>query len=188
MMADPPQKRDGAASRGLDDLDLEVMRRRAAELAAPEVRDQRPEHTVALLEFSMMGTRYAVALEKVDAVTRIGEIHSIPLTPRHITGIIRRRGETIALVSLRHFFHPDAEGIADSDFALVARARGKTFALQVDEIEGVSRRPLDDILDPPENYDRAQAPYLAGVTTDGLSVIDVDRLVAAEGFAATRSQ
>ncbi|MBW2277544.1 MAG: chemotaxis protein CheW [Deltaproteobacteria bacterium] len=169
-----------------DDIELDLLRLRAAELAAPRSDEHETEETTPLLAFSMFGARYAVDLDKVDAVSRIGEIHTIPLTPKHISGVIRRRGETIALVSLRFYFHPEAEGIADSDFALIARASGKRFALQVDDIEGVSHLPRSQLLPPPENFDRAQVPFLAGVTNDGLVVIDLDRLVAAEGFSAFR--
>jgi chemotaxis signal transduction protein len=169
-----------------DDIDREILQQRARALAAPVERTDRQAVSFPLLEFTMMGTRYAVVLDAIDAVTRIGEIHPIPLTPKHITGIIHRRGEAIALISLRHFFHPDAQGIADADFALIARARGKRFALQVEEIVGVTHLPGGDLGQPPDNYDRAQAPYLAGVSADGLSVIDLDRLVTAEGFAAGR--
>jgi purine-binding chemotaxis protein CheW len=168
------------------DRDIELLKRRAAELAAPRSEERETEETTPLLAFSMFGARYAVDLDKVDAVTRIGEIHTIPLTPKHLSGVIRRRGETIALVSLRLFFHPEAEGIADSDFALIARVAGKRFALQVDDIEGVSHLPRSQLLPPPENFDRAQVPYLAGVTNDGLVVIDLERLIEAEGFSAVR--
>jgi chemotaxis signal transduction protein len=171
---------------GQDHDDLTILAQRAAELAAPLVAETEPEQTVALLVFNMFGASYAVDLDLVDAVTRIGEIYTIPLTPQHITGVIRRRGETIALVSLRQFFHPEAEGFADSDFALIVRARGKRFAIQVDDIEGVFHVPSKRLLAPPDNFDRAQAPYLEGLTTDGLVVFDLDKLVAAERFSVQR--
>jgi chemotaxis signal transduction protein len=171
---------------GLDKEDLRILEQRAAELAAPLAADTEPEPTIPLLVFTMFGARYAVALDLVDAVTRIGEIFTIPLTPRHIAGVIRRRGETIALVSLRLFFHPEAEGFADADFALIARARGKRFAIQVDDIEGVSHVPRAQLLAPPDNFDRAQAPYLGGVTTEGLVVFDLEKLVTAETFSVQR--
>jgi purine-binding chemotaxis protein CheW len=169
-----------------DDIDREILERRARALAAAVERDAQREAGLPLLEFRMMGAPYALPLGSVDAVARIGDIHPIPLTPRHIAGIIHRRGEAIALVNLRRFFHPDGKGIADADFALVVRAGGRRFALQVEEITGVRQLPAGELGPPPENYDRTQAPYVSGVSTDGLSVIDLERLVSAEGFAAGR--
>lgn len=166
-------------------IDRGILEKRAAELAKPLGAMDQADERVALLEFSLLGTRYAVPLEKVEAVSRIGEIFSIPLTPRHISGIIRRRGQSVALVSLRHFFHTHAEGIADADFAVYVVAQEKLFAIQVEEIHGVMHMAKGSLLPPPENFDPAQAPFMVGVTIDGLSVIDLEALVDAEGFSTS---
>jgi purine-binding chemotaxis protein CheW len=165
-----------------ENIDLAVLRRRAEALAQPRAESAEVVETVALLRFTLMEADYAVPLEAVEAVLRIGHIVAIPLTPRHIQGVIRRRGQTIALTSLRHFFHPDAEGLADADFAVIVFAGGKRFALQVEEIEGVVHVPKGDLGPAPDNFDRAQVPYVTGVTTAGMAVLDVERLVRAGGF------
>ncbi len=175
----PDEKEDG-----WEDVDREILQRRARQLARPRQSGGERERTVALLAFTMLGSPYAVELERVDAVSRIGEIHHIPLTPPHIGGIIRRRGTTMALVNLRRFFHPEAEGIADADFAIVVRAGGKLFALQIEEIEGVFQLPESKIEPAPENFDRAQVPYLLGVIRDGAVVLSLERLVRDERFSA----
>lgn len=170
----------------LAEQELEVLVRRAQELARPITSLERNEELIALLEFQLMGSHYAIRLDRVEAVTRIGEIFSVPLTPRHISGVVRRRGQSYALVSLRHFFHLNAEGIADADFAVYVRAKGKQFAIQVEEIQGVIHLPRIKLLQAPETFDLAQAPYVAGVTLEGLALIDVDALVEADGFSAGR--
>jgi len=165
-----------------EDVDLSVLQRRAEELAKPRAADDTAVETAALLQFTLMDADYAIRLEAVEAVLRIGHIVSIPLTPKHIQGVIRRRGQTIALANLRHYFHPEAEGIADADFAVIVVAGGKRFALQVEEIEGVVHVPEDDLFPAPDNFDRAQAPYVVAVTTGGLTVLDVERLVRTDDF------
>jgi len=165
-----------------EDIGRAILEQRAALLAAPLEDDGKSEQMITLLVFTLMGSPYAVPLSCVEAVTRIGGIFAIPLTPRHISGVIRRRGQTIALVSLRHFFHPETEALIDADFAVISTAGGKRFALQVEEIDGVTQIPLKDLRPPPDNFDRTQAPYLAGVTNDGLVVLELEELVAAEGF------
>lgn len=164
-------------------VEKEILKRRATDLARGLEKQALAEDVVPLLEFSLMGSRFAVRLHRVEAVTRIGEIFSIPLAPKHIPGIIRRRGQSLALVSLRHFFHARAEGIADADFALIVVAGSKRFALQVEEIVGVLHLSWSTLSPPPDNYDPAQAPYVAGVTRDGLSVLDLEALVEAKGFS-----
>lgn len=160
-----------------EDVDLEILKRRAEALALPRAEGAAVVETVALLQFTLMEAQYAIPLEEVEAVLRIGHIVSIPLTPKHIPGVIRRRGQTIALVNLRHYFHPEHEGLADADFAVIVVAGGKRFALQVEEIEGVVRLPRSDLVPAPDNFDKAQAPYVVAVTTGGLAVLDLGRLV-----------
>jgi chemotaxis signal transduction protein len=169
-----------------EDVDERLLRRRAAELAKRLDHEEVSVTHVALLEFSLMGLRYAVHLDKVESVSKIGDIVSIPLTPRHFSGIIRRRGQSIALVSLRHFFHADAEGIADSDLALIVSVLGKRFALQVEDIQGVAHFEENCLQPPPDNFDPAQQPYVFGVTLDGLIVVDLASLVQADGFGTEK--
>ncbi|MCP4680514.1 MAG: chemotaxis protein CheW [Deltaproteobacteria bacterium] len=169
-----------------ENVDRRMLRARADEMAKPATEQQdESRSTPPLLEFVLMGLRYAVYLEKVEAVMRIGDIIPIPLTPPHISGIIRRRGESIALVSLKHFFHPDTHGVADADFAVIVSAGGKRFALQVEDIEGVIRLIEEAPRPPPENFDAAQTAHISGITTDGLAVIDLSSLVEAPGFGTT---
>jgi purine-binding chemotaxis protein CheW len=170
-----------------DNVDKNLLKRRAMELARPMDVEEQSIVRVALLEFSLMGMRYAVRLGQVESVSRIGSIVSVPLAPRHISGIVRRRGLSIALVNLRLFFHPDAEGIADADFALIVAVFGKRFALQVEDIQGVIHLHEDLVMSPPENFDPAQLPYVAGVTIDGLVLIDLESLVRADGFGTEKA-
>jgi purine-binding chemotaxis protein CheW len=174
-------------NRDWEDVDERLLKRRAEELAKRLEQEEVSVAHVALLEFSLMGLRYAVHLDKAESVSKIGDIVSIPLTPRHFSGIIRRRGQSIALVSLRHFFHADAEGISDADFALIVSVLGKRFALQVEDIQGVAYLEENRLLPPPDNFDPAQLPYVVGVTIEGLVVIDLESLVRTEGFGTEKS-
>ena len=166
--------------------DDEVLKKRAMALARPlEELDSRAD-LVSLLEFTMMGARYAVRLAHVSAVTRVSEITAIPLVPKHIPGIIRRRGESIALVSLPYFFNVNREGVSDSDFAVIVQVRGKRFALQVEEILGVMTILEEEMTLPQDNFDPSQISYISRVTLDGLMILDLDALVEAKGFAVEK--
>jgi chemotaxis signal transduction protein len=165
----------------------EILEQRARTLAEQIEALDKLDDTVALLEFFIMGGRYAVLLKKVHAVIKILEITSIPLVPRHIPGIIRRQGESIALVNLDYFFHSDKTGIFDADFAMIVTGAGKRLALQVVDVIGVVLVREKDLRSPQDNFDPSQAPYISAVTLDGLIVLDLDALVQARGFTAEKT-
>lgn len=160
----------------------ELLHERAVELAKTSSKAAGVQQFEAFLEVSIMGLRYAVILNNVDVVGKVDEVFVVPMTPPHITGVIRRRGQPIALISLRHFFYPHTRGIADADYAVVVVAQGKRFALQVEEIEGVRQLDKSALVPPSDTLTSEQIPYISAVTTDGLAVIDLDRLVQAEVF------
>jgi purine-binding chemotaxis protein CheW len=168
-------------------LEEQILKDRALALSRLTREQDAPKERKVLLAFLLMGAHYSIPLEKVEAVTRIGDIISIPLTPRHMTGIIRLRGRTFTLVSLRHFFHPEDESLKDADFAIIANAGDKRFAIQAEEIEGVFEIAKEKMVPPPENYDPAQTGFISGVTIEGLSVLDLDALVEAKGFGMSGS-
>jgi purine-binding chemotaxis protein CheW len=164
----------------------QILESRARQLAAPKRQAKTQEQVVDLLAFISMGTRYALPLARVESVGHIEDVVPVPQTPTHIAGIIRRSGRAIALVDIRRFFQPNIQGISDSDYAIVVSAKGKQFALEVENIEGVVNIDKKTLLPPPENLDPGQAPYISAATIDGLCVIDLDRLIDAEGFTASR--
>ena len=164
-----------------------ILEHRARKLARPMDDATSRDETLALLEFSLGGLRYAVPLAKVHAVTRVSEITAIPLAPRHIPGVIRRRGESIALVNLDYFFDAERTGIADADYAIVVSAAAKRFALQVEDVIGVVLMAQKDLVPPQDNFDPAQVPYVSAVTREGLVVLNLDSLVTARGFSAEKT-
>ena len=166
----------------LREIENDVLKHRAERLAVPlEASDENIE-TERYLVFTAMESRFAIPLAQVEAVTRISDIIPIPHTPPHIQGVIRRRGQTIALVNLRFFFNPNAEALADEDYAVSVRARNKLFALQVEDVEGVLLLQKATILPVPESYNAKLRPYLLGITLDDMAVIDLNEIVVTPNF------
>ncbi len=163
-----------------------IFEQRAKLLATPPKKKEQPDQSLAVLSFILMDANYAVPLERAEAITRIGNIYSIPGTPGHILGIIHRRGQSIALVSLRHYFFPEQKGIADADFAIVVTARRRLFAIQVEDILGVNHVPKAQLIDTPDNMVGNLASFVSAVTNDGLALLNLDKLVEADNFGTTR--
>jgi chemotaxis signal transduction protein len=164
-----------------------LMEKRAEVLSRPVDQLESHEGTSTFLVFILMGKRYAVDLRHIVAVTRIHEITAIPSAPKHIPGIIRRRGESIGLVNLTYFFNSEKTGISDADFAVIVQAKRKRFALQVEDIVGAAMVRDADLLRPQNNFDQAQLPYVSSVMLDGLVVLDLDALISAKGFVAEKT-
>lgn len=173
-------------STDIQDVEKQVLAERAKRLAEPEVDQDLLAESVSLLQFRTISSAYAINLSAVDAVIRITDIFPVPLTPKHIPGVIRRRGVTTALVNLRFFFYPSMEALIDEDFAIVVVARNKTFALQVEEIDGVFPQLKSGIHPVPESFDKVQSPFISGVTMDGLAILNLEQLLLAEGFGTSR--
>ena len=173
-------------SETLDEKQAKILARRAEVLAMPIEELSAREAIVNLLEFSMTAQRYAVQLDYVQAVTRVSEITSIPLVPKHIPGIIRRRGESIALVNLAYFFNANRGGIADADFAVIVQVKDKRFALQVEEILGVTTLKGEELRAPQDNFDPTQISYVSHVTMDGLLVLNLEAILDADGFVVEK--
>lgn len=170
----------------MDEKQAQMLAKRAEILAKPIEELSAQEQMVSLLEFSMIAQRYAVQLDYVQAVTRVSEITSIPLVPKHIPGIIRRRGESIALVNLSYFFNANRGGIADADFAVIVQVKGKRFALQVEEILGVATLKGENLRTPQDNFDPTQISYVSHVTVDGLLLLNLEAIVDADGFVVEK--
>ncbi|MBN2529784.1 MAG: chemotaxis protein CheW [Deltaproteobacteria bacterium] len=167
------------------EIEISLLKNRAHRLATPiETSDDNAE-TERHLIFTAMESKFSVPLDFVEAVTKISDIMPIPHTPAHIQGVIRRRGQTIALVNLRYFFTASTESLADEDYAVVLKVKGKLFALQVEDVEGVSLLPTASIFPVPESYDKALRPYISGITMDDLAIINLNEILMTPNFSTT---
>lgn len=165
-----------------DKRDQETLRWRALELARSSHETTAPQDRETFLEFRVVGMRYAIHLNQIDTVRKVDEVFPIPRMPSYITGVIRRRGRPVVLISLGLFFYPSMRGIRDADYAVVVLAKNKRFALQVEEIEGVRQFEKSGFLPAVDHIASEQLPFISSVTTDGLAVIDLDKLVQADGL------
>jgi chemotaxis signal transduction protein len=170
----------------MKELENAVLSERARHLALPKKQGQKREETVALLAFDVVETHYCLPLEGVQTVARIEDVLTLPRSPGHIAGIIRRSGRAIALIDLRRFLQPALQGIADANYAIVVSAKGKQVALEVEDLEGVIYVEKGDWRPPPENLDANQSPFISAATGDGRCVIDINRFI--EVFEATNSR
>lgn len=170
----------------MDEKEKEILIQRARALASPRSSQRKGAKKVLMLEVKLMGGRFAFPMAQVDGIQRITDIFPIPLVPKHILGVIRRLGKTLALASMRRFLHPNDEGLVDAAYAVIVSSSGKQFALQVEDIKGVTGLSDDELLPLPANFNETMRPYVRAVTGEGLKVLNLEELVAAKGFSTQR--
>lgn len=128
------------------------------------------------LSFTIDGTCYAVALERlVEIVPRV-MMSRLPGADDFVEGVFTYRGELCIAVSLRRRFgHPPRRPRLE-DHVVVVRGRRRLLGLVVDRVEG--DRALEDerVVAPP-----VQARYVRGVVAleSGVIVVhDLDALLS----------
>jgi purine-binding chemotaxis protein CheW len=94
-----------------------------------------------LLVARLEGQRLALPLEAVVRVVHACAMTPLPGAPPMVAGAINLHGDAVAVLDLRHRLGvPPREPRADDEFVVV-RARGRVFALPVDDTESVIEVP-----------------------------------------------
>ena len=116
---------------------------------------------VQVVIFILGQEEYAMPIEVVLEITRLGEVRTIPQAPAYVRGLINLRGKTIPLIDLHVRF-----GIGDSSaslenqntFALITEVHGNHVGFAVDQVREV--RILEKIVPPPP---LVTAPFIGGI-------------------------
>ncbi|QIB34543.1 chemotaxis protein CheW [Ancylobacter pratisalsi] len=157
-----------------------ILRQRAARLATPPpvAEDGRARPYIA---FRRGEDRMAVALTALQEVVRPRSVLNLPGVSPHICGVAFNRGEVVAVAEIGWFLAPDSLPTAAPALLLIVEASGMRFALAADVLEGIHS------LDPLSGSAAMQAsgrmpPFVAGLTGDLLTMIDLELLVADARF------
>ncbi len=116
--------------------------------------------------FALGKEEYAMPIDVVREITRLGEVRSIPQAPSYVQGLINLRGAAIPLIDLHVRFGISAVGEQDlesglletNSFALITEVNQKSVGLAVDRVLEV--RTLDDVEPPPPLI---TAPFIGGL-------------------------
>lgn len=105
--------------------------------------------------FTLGQEEYAMPIEVVREITRLGEVRTIPQAPTYVRGLINLRGKAIPLIDLHLRFGIDREQATTSEnttltekgFALITEVHGNYVGFAVDHVQEV--RILNNIVPPP---------------------------------------
>lgn len=122
---------------------------------------------VQVVVFSLGQEEYAMPIDVVREITRLGEVSTIPNAPTYVCGMITIRDVAIPLIDLHVRFGIDpikmtTEGSDSQEdqntFALITEVHGNHVGFAVDQLREV--RILENIVPPPS---LVTDPFIAGV-------------------------
>ncbi|HVW19623.1 MAG TPA: chemotaxis protein CheW [Opitutaceae bacterium] len=137
---------------------------------------------------------YGIAVLKVREIIRLQKITPVPQMPPHVKGVINLRGRVIAIVDLRTKFGFKANYAERTCIVVVqVKARGEQsvpMGLIVDSVDEVVALGANDVEPTPDfgaTVDTACLLGMAKVKSKVMTLLDIDRVVAAEAVQATKA-
>lgn len=121
---------------------------------------------VQVVIFTLGEEEYAIPIDVVREITRLGEVRAIPQAPSYVRGLINLRGTAIPLIDLHVRFGINGEKdspsedniLMENSFALITEVHGNYVGFAVDQVQEV--RILENIVPPPP---LVTAPFIGGV-------------------------
>jgi len=142
------------------------------------------------LTFRLVGEEYAIDILKVREIRGYQPPTRIAQAPAHLKGVINLRGAIVPIVDLRVKFC--GEAIYDEFTVVIILGTGAgLIGIVVDAVSDVTALSPEQLRPAPEFGAGVVAPFVTGLGTVGrrmLIVTDIERLLGAEGFAATPLQ
>lgn len=115
------------------------------------------------VSFALAGETFALPVEPVREVVRVGNITRVPHAPKPIRGVTNLRGRVIPIVDLRLRIDLPPTEFERATRIIVVAARGRLIGLLVDAVQQVVHLDLDQIQPPPEDAMTVQSDYISGV-------------------------
>lgn len=129
-----------------------------------------------LLCFQLAATPYAVAIENVREIVRIGPITPIPRTEEHVRGVISLRGEMLEVIDLRPRLGLERiENTKDTRIVVVQDEEGRVAGLLVDRVREVLRIAEDAIGPAAAGDSQGLVSGLCVRDESFVSLLDLDR-------------
>jgi len=120
--------------------------------------------TGQVVVFALGKEEYAIPIDVVREITRLGEIRSIPQAPSYVQGLINLRSQAIPLINLHVRFgisalgHQEDASLKTESFALITEVNQTLVGFAVDHVLEV--RTLEDVAPTPPLI---TAPFIGGM-------------------------
>ena len=149
----------------------ELLKERARELARPA---QPIVHSTSRssIVFSLGEERYAIETRYVHTAQRVPRITPLPGTAPHVLGLAPAYGELLVVFDLRVLLGTSRPAFSDASRMLVLGEQGAELAIVADNAHDVQELQDVDVFELPATTAENARPYLRGVTSQGVSILD----------------
>ncbi len=155
-----------------------ILAERARALAKPIEDAPTPSEVVDLLVFSLAGERYGIAAASIVEVIPLGELVTMPGTPRVVLGIVNHRGRILPVLDLRRVFDLAGESVPEESRVVAVEAGRVTFGIFAEAVAGVVRIANHELASPPVVIPTGdRGAFIRGVTGEMVAVLDLEALI-----------
>ena len=170
------EDRDQKGSEPGSEAERELLERRAAELARPELGSDALRSIYVV--FELAGERFGLVAKWVFRVLRDRSLTPVPLTDRTLVGLTVFEGEVLAVFDIRELIAPRSAGLSNFENIVVVGRERAEFGVLVDKLEGFVDLEESEII--PSAQDGSSRGLSLGVSSDGIVIVDGARLVVDE--------
>lgn len=158
---------------------LQILKRRAADLAMPIKQEESSQIAMELLVFTLGTEQYALETRFVKEVYPLKEYTPLPCTPPFIFGLINLRRKILTVADIRSFFSIPYDPSGNKKM-IVIEDRHHEFAILCDGIIGIQKMPYENLQATLPTLTGIRQDFLRGVATDGTVVLDGEKLLSSK--------
>lgn len=171
------KKNKNSLSPHLDDSVKRSILHKRAEFLAREVIQIDKRETIEFTEFMIANERYGIENTYIREVYPLKDYTALPGTPSHVFGIINVRGKILSVIDIRKLFDLPSKGLSDYNKVIIIHNEAMVFGILADQIIGVQKYPIIELLETLPTLTDIRLEYLKGVTRDCLVVLDGKKLL-----------
>ncbi|MDJ0521856.1 MAG: chemotaxis protein CheW [Planctomycetota bacterium] len=162
------------------EAELRILRDRARRLAATPEAESSREDTREVVRFRLGENVYAIDAHYVFATRWLHELTPVPGMPSAFLGITPHQGGVLPVVALDVLFGNAAQGLRDLHRVLVIGESQAELGLAAGKEIEMAWLDEDELLPAIEGCDNLAKRIVAGMTADGLTLLEGSAFLADE--------
>lgn len=167
----------------------EILEARAKLISGDRLVPNEPTgDELSVVEFSLSPERYAVEEQHVGEVLLLKELTPIPGAPDFVAGIANIKGRILSVLNLKIFLGITAKGITELNRIIILKNNRMEFGILTDSILGIRNFPSGQFTRKPDTLQGTAAEYIKGITSDGLILLDSERMLSAQTITINQKQ